>query len=195
MNNLDRSLLENLSSLLRVFFDTDLSSKVYSTEDKTTNQSLDDRNELNLVTKARMSIPMGDIPDEFREINKHLLQICQELDPSIPDSKAKVCRINYYTKKGKIGWHQDRDGLSVEQQKVERGPIVSISLGSSGVFYYKNKMEDKGGKIVLESGDVLIFGGDSRMVWHAVPKINGPPTIPKGLRVGEFSGRFNIGFY
>jgi len=98
-------------------------------------------------------------------------------------------------KKGKIGWHQDRDGLSVEQQRVERAPIVSLSFGSSGSFYYKNNMDEEFSQIILESGDVVIFGGDSRMVWHSIPKIYPASTIPRDLDVQGFTGRFNIGFY
>eukprot|EP01120_Amphizonella_sp_Union-15-10_P008842 TRINITY_DN325_c0_g1_i2.p1 TRINITY_DN325_c0_g1~~TRINITY_DN325_c0_g1_i2.p1 ORF type:complete len:143 (-),score=16.67 TRINITY_DN325_c0_g1_i2:81-509(-) len=142
-----------------------------------------------------MSIPLHKCPKIFVSVADKYLQIARSTCPSIPASTAKICRINYYTKKGKIGWHRDRDGLSPEEQKTVKSPIVSISLGSSGVFLWKNSMDEEANEILLESGDVLVFGGPSRMLWHSVPSIMARDTIPKSLRVKDFTGRFNIGFY
>jgi len=177
------------------FYDTDDSAKAYN---KDTTQVLPQQNEgnkLNLVTKARMSIPIGHCPKQFLEASEQYLKVAREHSSSLPAAVQKVCRINYYTQKGKIGWHCDRDGLSEEEQKTIKSPIISLSLGSSAVFKYKNKIADADQEVVLESGDVIIFGGPSRMILHSVPKVYGPETIPQFLQVKNFKGRFNIGFY
>ena len=65
---------------------------------------------------------------------------------------------------------------------VNRGlPIVSISIGESGDFLYGDQRDvDKAEKIVLESGNVLIFGGQSGHVYHGAASIL-PMTAPQAL--------------
>jgi alkylated DNA repair dioxygenase AlkB len=49
--------------------------------------------------------------------------------------------------------------------------------------------------VKLESGDVIVFGGPARMVFHAVPKIY-PGTAPEQLlkATGLRPGRINLTF-
>jgi alkylated DNA repair protein (DNA oxidative demethylase) len=54
----------------------------------------------------------------------------------------------------------------------ERGlvaPIVSVSLGIPAVFQFGGlKRSDKAQRIPLEHGDVVVWGGPSRMRYHGV---------------------------
>lgn len=60
-------------------------------------------------------------------------------------------------------------------------PVVSISIGDSAEFLYGDQRDvDKAERILLESGDVLIFGGKSRHIFHGVTSIN-PKTAPPAL--------------
>ena len=43
--------------------------------------------------------------------------------------------------------------------------------------------------MILESGDLFVFGGPSRMAYHGVPRLV-PDSCPPGLDLGE--GRFNV---
>ncbi|GAU45660.1 hypothetical protein TSUD_293690 [Trifolium subterraneum] len=76
-------------------------------------------------------------------------------------------------------------------------PVVSFSIGDTAEFLYgdENNVE-MAKKILLESGDVLIFGGKSRKVFHGVAAIK-KDTAP--LRLYEETnlrkpGRLNLTF-
>jgi len=92
--------------------------------------------------------------------------------------------VNFYDDAARMGMHQDRDEES-------SAPVVSLSIGDSCTFRFGNTetrtkpYED----LVLESGDLFVFGGPSRMAYHAVPSIH-PDTAP--LTCGLESGRINI---
>jgi alkylated DNA repair protein (DNA oxidative demethylase) len=76
-----------------------------------------------------------------------------------PDS----CHINRYQAGTKLGLHQDRHECDMSQ------PIVSISLGLECVFLLGGLQRiDKTKRILLEHGDVIVWGGPSRMRFHGV---------------------------
>lgn len=89
---------------------------------------------------------------------------------------------------------QDRD--ESKESLVSGLPVVSLSLGDSAEFLYGDRRDvDKAEKVILESGDVLIFGGDSRHVFHGVSSII-PNSTPKFLldHTGLRPGRLNLTF-
>jgi len=77
----------------------------------------------------------------------------------VPDS----CLINQYQIGAGMGLHQDKNERDFTQ------PIVSVSLGISAVFQFGGlKRTDKVVRIPLNHGDVLVWGGESRMRYHGV---------------------------
>nr|GEV80471.1 oxoglutarate/iron-dependent dioxygenase [Tanacetum cinerariifolium] len=51
-------------------------------------------------------------------------------------------------------------------------PVVSISIGDSAQFVYGDSRDvDKANEVLLKLGDVLVFGGKSRHVYHGVKKV------------------------
>ena len=75
-------------------------------------------------------------------------------------------------------------------------PVVSFSIGDSADFLYGDERDvDKAQKVVLESGDVLMFGGKSRHVFHGVTVIH-PNSGPKLLleEANLRPGRLNLTF-
>lgn len=75
-------------------------------------------------------------------------------------------------------------------------PVVSFSIGDSAEFLYGDERDvDKADKVLLESGDALLFGGKSRHVFHGVTSIIGK-TAPETLlaRSNLRSGRLNLTF-
>lgn len=89
---------------------------------------------------------------------------------------------------------QDRDESA---ESLKKGlPVVSFSIGDSADFQYGDENDvTKADKIKLESGDVLIFGGKSRHVYHGVTAIL-PKSAPTAL-LEETSlrpGRLNLTF-
>jgi alkylated DNA repair protein (DNA oxidative demethylase) len=76
-----------------------------------------------------------------------------------PDS----CHINRYQAGTKLGLHQDRHECDMSQ------PIVSISLGLECVFMLGGlQRTDATKRMLLEHGDVIVWGGASRMRFHGV---------------------------
>ena len=89
---------------------------------------------------------------------------------------------------------QDKDESA---KSIQKGfPVVSFSIGNSAEFLYGDQRDDdKADMVVLQSGDVLLFGGKSRNVFHGVRSIL-KDTAPKVL-VQETNlrpGRLNLTF-
>lgn len=96
------------------------------------------------------------------------------------DRKPDCCLINYYGEGARMGMHQDRDEADFTW------PVLSVSLGDDGMFRIGN--EDRGGKtesIWLESGDVVLMGGEARLTHHGVDRIRfgSSRLLPKGGRI------------
>ncbi|KAL9247254.1 hypothetical protein vseg_020704 [Gypsophila vaccaria] len=119
----------------------------------------------------------------------------KDVESVLPSVKPDVCLVNYYAPRtGRLGLHQDKDE---SRKSLDKGiPIVSFSLGDSAEFLYSDQRDaEKAEKVILESGDVLIFGGKSRHIFHGVPTIT-PDTAPK-LLLDETNfrpGRLNLTF-
>ncbi len=74
-----------------------------------------------------------------------------------------ACLINRYAAGSKLGLHQDRD------ENDAWSPIVSVSLGLPAVFLWGGKRRaDSVRRIRVESGDVVVWGGPARFVYHGV---------------------------
>ncbi|KAG0481778.1 hypothetical protein HPP92_012636 [Vanilla planifolia] len=105
-----------------------------------------------------------------------------------------VCIVNFYNDSGRLGLHQDRDE---SKERLEKGlPVVSFSIGNSTEFLYSDVRDvDSAEKVILESGDVLIFGGKSRHIFHGVSCIK-PKTAPQLLNddANLRPGRLNLTF-
>ncbi|MEV5955919.1 alpha-ketoglutarate-dependent dioxygenase AlkB [Streptomyces sp. NPDC051987] len=94
-----------------------------------------------------------------------------------------IALINFYDADARMGMHRDADEKS-------DAPVVSLSLGDSCVFRFGNT-ESRGKPytdVRLRSGDLFVFGGESRRAHHGVPRVypgTGPPEL--GL-----AGRLNV---
>ncbi len=97
-------------------------------------------------------------------------------------SPPEACLINYYDANAKMGMHQDRD------EENQRAPVVSLSLGDDCLFRIGGTK--RGGptkSLRLESGDVLVLEGPSRMAFHGVDKI-----YPATSTLLKNPGRINL---
>lgn len=80
----------------------------------------------------------------------------------VPDA----CLINRYEPKTKLSLHQDKDEKSPEH------PIVSVSLGLPATFQFGGlKRTDPLQKYALQHGDVVVWGGPSRLYYHGIPAL------------------------
>jgi DNA oxidative demethylase len=74
-----------------------------------------------------------------------------------------ACLVNRYQPGAKMSLHQDKDELDFGS------PIVSVSLGLSAIFLFGGlKRGDKPRRFRLEHGDVVVWGGPVRLVYHGV---------------------------
>lgn len=74
-----------------------------------------------------------------------------------------ACLINRYEPGAKLSLHQDKDERDLRQ------PIVSVSLGLPAVFQFGGlKRGDAIQRVLLEHGDVVVWGGPSRLRYHGV---------------------------
>lgn len=79
------------------------------------------------------------------------------------DFDPDACLINRYLPGNRLSLHQDRDEQDYSQ------PIVSISLGLPAVFLFGGLTRaDKPARLTLQHGDVLVWGGPSRLRFHGV---------------------------
>jgi len=74
-----------------------------------------------------------------------------------------ACLINRYAPGTRLSLHQDRDEQDMRQ------PIVSVSLGLPAVFLFGGlARSDKPQRVALQHGDVVVWGGASRLAFHGV---------------------------
>ncbi|WP_238372100.1 alpha-ketoglutarate-dependent dioxygenase AlkB family protein [Heliomarina baculiformis] len=110
-----------------------------------------------------------EILDIWREVTGH---------ERLPD----CCLVNFYGEGARMGMHQDKDEADFSW------PVVSISLGDDGLFRIGNLT--RGGKtesVWLNSGDVVVMGGEARLVYHGVDRIRYGSS-----RLLENGGRINL---
>lgn len=71
--------------------------------------------------------------------------------------------MNRYAVDSKLTLHQDKE------EKDLRQPIVSVSLGLPAVFLFGGfEREEAVSRVLLEHGDVVVWGGKSRLRYHGI---------------------------
>ena len=94
----------------------------------------------------------------------------------------EACLINFYGPTAKMGLHQDRD------EEDFTAPVVSLSLGDACLFRVGgSRRSDPTRSVRLSSGDAVVLGGDTRLAFHGVDRIE--PGTSTLLREG---GRINL---
>lgn len=100
-----------------------------------------------------------------------------------PGGAPDACLINRYSPTATLSLHQDRD------ERDMRWPIVSVSLGVSATFLLGGlRRSDPTRSLTLHDGDVLVWGGPARGVFHGIRRI----AAASHPLTGEY--RFNITF-
>ena len=115
--------------------------------------------------------------------------------PPIPESLMKIwmklsgdtrppqaCLVNFYDASARMGLHQDRD------EQDFSAPVLSVSLGDACLFRIGGTERSQPTRSFrLESGDIVVLGGDSRLAFHGVDRIY--PTTSTLLKD---DGRINL---
>ena len=125
--------------------------------------------------------PVKPLPRELAELGRAAVAAAfGEAGPYAPDAAI----VNLYAPDTHLGLHQDAEEPS-------DAPVVTISLGDTCVFRLAS-VERRSAPfcdVELRSGDLLVFGGPSRRIYHGVPKVVAG-TAPEGL--GLPPGRLSI---
>lgn len=79
------------------------------------------------------------------------------------DYEPDACLVNRYAPGAGLGLHQDRD------ERNYRAPIVSVSIGASCKFILGGLLRNAPTRsVALHDGDVMVWGGSSRLIFHGV---------------------------
>jgi DNA oxidative demethylase len=117
--------------------------------------------------------PWPPIPDR-------LTRLWEELTGEAAPPQA--CLVNFYDASARMGLHQDRDESDFS------APVLSVSLGDACLFRIGGTERGQPTRSFrLESGDIVILGGESRLAFHGVDRIY--PTTSTLLKDG---GRINL---
>ena len=91
--------------------------------------------------------------------------------------QPNACLINCYQSGARMGLHQDRDEGDFS------APIVSVSLGLPAVFLFGGlQRKDKITRWPLLHGDVVVWGGASRLAFHGVAPLKAGEHAALGAR-------------
>jgi DNA oxidative demethylase len=114
------------------------------------------------------------MPAVFRELAESAAR-----EAGFGDFASDACLINRYEPGAKMSLHQDRD------EKDFSAPIVSVSLGLPAIFLFGGmKRSDKPQRYLLEHGDVVVWGGPSRLFFHGIaPLADGEHPLLGRLRI------------
>jgi alkylated DNA repair protein (DNA oxidative demethylase) len=118
--------------------------------------------------------------DPWPPMPESLLALWREVSGVTVEPEA--CLINFYDDGAKMGLHQDRD----EQDLT--APVVSVSLGDSCLFRIGGtERRAPTRSFRLNSGDVVVLGGEGRLCFHGVDRI-----YPASSTLLANGGRINL---
>jgi alkylated DNA repair protein (DNA oxidative demethylase) len=102
--------------------------------------------------------PWPDMPPIFRELAGQAAA-----QAGFAGFRPEACLVNRYEPGARLSLHQDRD------EKNYDAPIVSVSLGLPATFLWGGvRRADRPVRYHLAHGDVVVWGGPSRLTFHGV---------------------------
>ncbi|MES1980005.1 MAG: DNA oxidative demethylase AlkB [Pseudomonadota bacterium] len=122
--------------------------------------------------------PWPQMPDAWRE-----LAVRAAAEAGYADFKPDACLVNSYQPGAKLSLHQDRDEADMA------APIVSVSIGLPATFLFgTERRADRPQRYRLLSGDVVVWGGASRLAYHGIAQ------LPEGDHALTGRRRINLTF-
>ena len=110
------------------------------------------------VTDPRTGKPWPAMPKLFAALASDAAR-----EAGYADYRPDACLINRYRAGNKLSLHQDKD------EEDYGHPVVSFSLGLPATFLWGGfKRSDKPKRLLLEHGDVLVWGGPDRLRYHGI---------------------------
>jgi alkylated DNA repair protein (DNA oxidative demethylase) len=111
--------------------------------------------------------PVRPLPADLVDLAR--AAVADAYGPSHPDAvryRPDAAIVNLYAPGARLGLHQDGEEPS-------DAPVVTLSLGDACVFRLAGVDRRTGPftDLTLASGDLLVFGGVNRRIYHGVPKV------------------------
>jgi len=128
--------------------------------------------------------PVAAFPEWLAELARQALRDAYD-DPSAGDGyEPDAAIVNFYDDAAKLGMHQDKDEKS-------DAPVVSLSIGDTCAFRFGNtgNRNKPWTDIELKSGDLFVFGGESRFAYHGITRVVPGTANPA---TGMNQGRLNL---
>lgn len=105
--------------------------------------------------------PWPAMPSAFAELATRAAETA-----GFPGFTPDACLVNRYAPGAKMGLHQDRD------ERDLTAPIVSVSLGLPATFLVGGATRaETPRRVPLAHGDIVVFGGPARLLFHGVATI------------------------
>ncbi|MGY8665214.1 DNA oxidative demethylase AlkB [Bradyrhizobium sp. UFLA05-109] len=102
--------------------------------------------------------PWPAMPPIFQDLARRAAE-----NGGFPGFAPDACLVNRYEPGTRLSLHQDKDELDLS------APIVSVSLGLPAIFLFGGMARsDKPRRFRLVHGDVVVWGGTSRLAYHGV---------------------------
>lgn len=125
------------------------------------------------------ALPWPAMPDCFAQLARRAAA-----QAGFEGFEPDACLISVYAPGAKLSLHQDKD-----EHEVAQHPLVSLSLGLPATFQLGGlSRADKPLKVPVTHGDVLVWGGASRLRYHGVA------TLPDGEHPLLGRQRINLSF-
>jgi alkylated DNA repair protein (DNA oxidative demethylase) len=124
------------------------------------------------------------LPASFLDLARHAAA-----QAGYADFTPESCLINEYVPGAKLSLHQDKD------EKDLSAPIVSLSLGLPAVFLFGSaSRKDRAQRYHLVHGDVVVWGGRSRLAYPGVmPLADGEHALLGRRRINLTFRRVGFG--
>ncbi|VVD95561.1 DNA oxidative demethylase AlkB [Pandoraea fibrosis] len=107
--------------------------------------------------------PWPSMPASFEALAQHAAEAA-----GYRDFRPDACLINRYALDAQLTLHQDRD------ERELGAPIVSVSLGLPAIFLWGGlQRSDRTRRVRLAPGDVVVWGGPSRLAYHGIASVEG----------------------
>ena len=116
----------------------------------------------------RTGAPWPPMPPVFRDLARRAAE-----QGGFSGFAPDACLVNRYEPGTRLSLHQDKDELDYS------APIVSVSLGLPATFLFGGLARaDKPRRYRLVHGDVVVWGGPSRLAYHGVaPLVEGEHAL------------------
>ncbi len=102
--------------------------------------------------------PWSQMPHDFKRLARSAASAA-----GWPSFEPDSCLINRYKAGAAMGLHQDRNEQDLS------APIVSVSIGATAKFMLGGQQRTDAVKSFdLQDGDVMVWGGSARLVFHGV---------------------------